>query len=920
MSKKLSLTAIIISLSVVAIVYFLLKLDGGQINEPVKAIPNDAIVLCQINKTETFFNELLNKNNNWHALSDFSGVNKINTHLLLLDSLIKTNPNIAKSFSNGPLIVSLHETGKAHFDLLASIQMPDNISGKRSILSIKNLFNENTTFRERKYENAIIHDWQSDVNSIRLSFSTKKGLLLLSTSPILLEDAIRQLNVETKLINQKSFRQIAATANKNAVGTMFVNFDNIHKLIEPLFINSEKKNLEKAGQLTRWMGLDIKIQESYILLSGYTKSSDSLNLFLDYFSQQPPQKSSIISLLPANTIFYSHFNFNDFDKYLAHLDTYNQEYGSLQAISQNLNHLNSSYNIDITAFMKANYDREGIMAFVQKDASSKSNDYLMLYKNKGNSQATEATEELITSIARSQNSSISNFKKQITIDASTRYTVYKLPFNTLSHYPMQPLFQKSNARYLVIYDNYFVFSADVSTLEHFLTSNIRRNHIYTKADYVKVNDFLPAKTNLSFYAEFPQVLYLLQNQLQTALFDTLTNNLVSLSNFGSVGASFYATNNMLNTNVFATQVPDVEKTNTTLWETLLDTVSTFKPAFVENHYNHENEIFLQDEKNIIYLINKAGRILWKLPLNEQITSEIYQIDYYKNGKLQLLFSTKNYLHLFDRLGNYVERYPVRLRSASDRGMSLFDYANNKNYRICVPGNDRNVYMYNQEGQLLKGWKFDGTDHSIITRVQHIRVKTNDYIVLADEKQTYILNRRGETRVNPEQQYALAGNPFYLSESQSINDSYLVTSDTSGAVVKFYLSGKSEREDILSTSVNHHYIYHDLNGNGSSEHIYLTNDALIALKPNGRSLFKYTIPAPTDYAPIIFDFGRMDQKIGLAFKSQNQLHLINNNGELYEGFPLEGCTPFSIGYLGNSQDIFNLIAPAGNNFLNNYAVH
>jgi hypothetical protein len=53
-----------------------------------------------------------------------------------------------------------------------------------------------------------------------------------------------------------------------------------------------------------------------------------------------------------------------------------------------------------------------------------------------------------------------------------------------------------------------------------------------------------------------------------------------------------------------------------------------------------------------------------VPLNEKITGNIYMIDYFRNGKYQLLFSGKNYLHLLDRNGNYVERYPVKMRSAA----------------------------------------------------------------------------------------------------------------------------------------------------------------------------------------------------------------------------------------------------------------
>ena len=98
-------------------------------------------------------------------------------------------------------------------------------------------------------------------------------------------------------------------------------------------------------------------------------------------------------------------------------------------------------------------------------------------------------------------------------------------------------------------------------------------------------------------------------------------------------------------NLLTWYLEDTQSKPQTVWESLLDTTFSMKPQLVENHYTKQNEIFLQDDGNTIYLINKAGRILWKQKIAEPINSNIYQIDYYRNGKLQLLFSTENYLHL-----------------------------------------------------------------------------------------------------------------------------------------------------------------------------------------------------------------------------------------------------------------------------------
>lgn len=135
---------------------------------------------------------------------------------------------------------------------------------------------------------------------------------------------------------------------------------------------------------------------------------------------------------------------------------------------------------------------------------------------------------------------------------------------------------------------------------------------------------------------------------------------------------------------------------------MLDTVASIKPFFFTNHTTGAKEIFIQDMKNNTYLINAAGRVLWKVPLTERIFGNIYMIDYFRNGKYQLLFSGRNFIHILDRNGNYVERYPVKLRSPATNSLSLFDYDNNMNYRLFIAGEDKMIDLESVEnGELTK---------------------------------------------------------------------------------------------------------------------------------------------------------------------------------------------------------------------------
>ena len=175
-----------------------------------------------------------------------------------------------------------------------------------------------------------------------------------------------------------------------------------------------------------------------------------------------------------------------------------------------------------------------------------------------------------------------------------------------------------------------------------------------------------------------------------------------------------------------------------------------------NHQTGQNEVFVQDLNNNIYLINQVGRILWKVQLAEPINSEVFQVDYFRNGKLQLMFSTRNALYLIDRNGNHVEKYPVKLRSPATNGVAVFDYDGNREYRIFIACEDKHVYAYNREGNLLDGWEFGQSESEVTQPLNHFRIGDRDFLVFGDRYKTYILDRKGSTRVNVDTYFPQVG--------------------------------------------------------------------------------------------------------------------------------------------------------------------
>lgn len=75
----------------------------------------------------------------------------------------------------------------------------------------------------------------------------------------------------------------------------------------------------------------------------------------------------------------------------------------------------------------------------------------------------------------------------------------------------------------------------------------------------------------------------------------------------------------------------------------------------------------QLEDNSLVLIDHNGKQLWKIAFPGKIVGEPAQIDIYSNMKIQYLIAEGSSLHLIDRLGREVKKFPLALPGAAKSG-------------------------------------------------------------------------------------------------------------------------------------------------------------------------------------------------------------------------------------------------------------
>ena len=146
------------------------------------------------------------------------------------------------------------------------------------------------------------------------------------------------------------------------------------------------------------------------------------------------------------------------------------------------------------------------------------------------------------------------------------------------------------------------------------------------------------------------------------------------------------------------------------------------PFIVKNHINQNEEIIVQDINNILYLIDHTGKIAWSKQIDKKILNKVFQVDSYKNGRLQYVFSTESQLYMLDRKGRDVGKFPLQFNDKITLPISVFDYDKNKNYRICITqGNE--LFMFDAKGTFVNGFKYKKQDQIITSpNISEFKIK------------------------------------------------------------------------------------------------------------------------------------------------------------------------------------------------------
>lgn len=160
------------------------------------------------------------------------------------------------------------------------------------------------------------------------------------------------------------------------------------------------------------------------------------------------------------------------------------------------------------------------------------------------------------------------------------------------------------------------------------------------------------------------------------------------------------------------------------------------PFEVRNSGTGKMNRFYQNSHNSLCL-SQEGKDLWGVPFDKPICGRAGTVDFFANGKLQILFCAGDKLYLIDRLGRYVKGFPLTLDKEVLLGPDIYDFNGTRKYNVMVLHKDNTVQMYNLKGQKPASWKGITASETIKNLPERLVVGGSTFWVVRTSIQTLI---------------------------------------------------------------------------------------------------------------------------------------------------------------------------------------
>ena len=527
-----------------------------------------------------------------------------------------------------------------------------------------------------------------------------RSIVIASVSESLVKSSLRHIQKAVSILEAPGFAEASAYASSGDI--VFIPNAVSSKLLSSVFAGKYNSWARFSPKVSDWVVLDPARTDDLLSFYGCLSTDGDPSDFITLFDRTGSSSSKLSSVLPSNTLSAAVLPLRNIAEYISEYQVFLDAGQSLQTRRSAIDALESKTGISpVTFFTRLETKEVATASFITDGKVERVNMVRVAKPDTLKNSAAALHPYQYTSFA-----------------ASVFGKLFELP-------------DESSFTYL---DGWLI-SGSEKAVEMFATGKAKE---YTLKEYM-VNagmDDLFASQQASFmaYLSLTEDKGALSGIFKDSVRETILSNVAGADYSGVfITAGDPKLPYAVSLSLFKKEIrksKPVEQREITV-------VVPKGPFRVKNSGTGKMNLFYQQDNMYLCLKEDGGKGLWGVPFSEPICGTASTIDYYANGKLQILFGAGTKLHLIDRLGRFVTGFPVDLKKEILIGPDVYDFNGSRRYNVMVLHKDNTIEMYNLKGQKPASWSGIRPQEIIRELPERIIVGGSTFWVVRSSVQTQI---------------------------------------------------------------------------------------------------------------------------------------------------------------------------------------
>ena len=527
----------------------------------------------------------------------------------------------------------------------------------------------------------------------------ERSMVVASESEVLVQSSLRHIGKSMSVMDAPGFAEASGTVSGKDV--LFISNVHASYLMPAVFTKKYTSYSGFVSRLSDWTAFDVSESDDEFSLLGSVVYDKDPSEFMTVLQKSLPAASSVAEILPSYTVFAASVPVGDLKTYT---DAYKSFLDSRNALQKSL------------SAQKVLEDKAGMSPY----------DFMI---NAGVREAATASFMVAGKLEK-----INLLKTGKKMPELLEGKEKEWPYAGFASSVFGNLFSLEDESCFTWMDGWIISGSEKAVEEYVSGRAMGYTLKQYMADASQPDLLSQRKSSFVAYLSFSEDYKVLDNVFKTA-FLKMTAPLYEGAEYAPMVFSVAPGKNAPSLSMDMMKL-QLQKTKAPAFERDTTVVVPKGPFEVKNSGTGKMNRFYQNS-HLSLCLSEDGKDLWGIPFKEPLCGRASNVDYYANGKLQIIFGAGSRIYILDRLGRFVSGFPIDLKKDILLGPDVYDFNGTKKYNIMVLHKDNTVEMYNLKGQKPSSWKGIKASETIKSLPEKITVGGSSFWVVRTSLQTLV---------------------------------------------------------------------------------------------------------------------------------------------------------------------------------------